>query len=72
MPICTREEGRGFVPEVVKDGPSAPGPAWAPETSGQTKTRLATSTQPMRDGTNRGQALFMGFPPFLDIMTSDG
>jgi hypothetical protein len=46
---------------VARGDPSAVRPPWVPSPSGQPKTRLATSTQPVRDGTNRGKALFMEF-----------
>jgi hypothetical protein len=46
----------------ARGGPSsAPGRTRAPETAGQPQTKLATSTQPMRDGTNRWGTLVMGF-----------
>ena len=58
----TREGGREG-PTVRRGDPPAPDPAGALETPGQPKTRLTMSTEPVRDGTQRGSPLCLAFLP---------
>jgi len=78
MPTCTRDGGSA--PDVSGGGPSAgcgppadcgfpaEGMDMGPCTPVQDDKRLATSKQPVRDGTKRCTALFMGFLLYLLVV----
>jgi hypothetical protein len=62
-PLCPREGGREGSITIRRD-PSTPDPTWALETPGPPKTRLTTSTEPVRNGTKRGSLRFREFFPY--------
>src|SRR5438045_4303238 len=67
MPTCTRDGG-GSAPDLLGCGPPAAGTDMGPCTPVQDDKRLATSKQPVRDGTKRCIALFMGFLLYLLVV----
>src|SRR5215475_9575588 len=68
MPTCTRDDGSGSTPDVAGGRAPTEGVDIGACTPVHDDKRLATSKQPVRDGTKRCRPLFMGFLLYLLVV----
>src|SRR5215475_9339185 len=68
MPTCTRDDGSGSTPDVAGGRAPTEGVDIGACTPVHDDKRLATSKQPVRDGTKRCGTLFMGFLLYLLVV----